>query len=192
MDETYGDRDRTFLEYAKTSETGLVNQGWKNSWDSVSYRDGHLGEPPIALCEVQGYADAAHRAMSYLGSRLGLHEDQEHWTQLHRLQLNFLHFWWKTNLPFTSRSMAKATCDVVASNAGHCLWSGTRARGMGQSVVERLLAGDMYTEWGIRTLSEREQRYNPMSYHNGSVRRHDTAIVGAGLLRLGRKSPEDR
>ncbi len=189
--QTYGDRDGdTFLEYAKTSETGLVNQGWKDSWDSVSYRDGHLGEPPIALCEVQGYAYAAYRAMSYLAGRLGLHEDQEHWNQIAQtLQLNFLRaFWWEGEFTFyLALDGQKRPCDVVASNAGHCLWSGIVPEEWGQSVVERLLAGDMYTEWGIRTLSEREQRYNPMSYHNGSVWPHDTAIVGAGLARLGRK-----
>ena len=131
---TYGDRDGdTFLEYAKISETGLVNQGWKDSWDSVSYRDGHLGEPPIALCEVQGYAYAAYRAMSYLAGRLGLHEDQEHWNQTAQtLQLNFLRAsGGKTNSPFILRSMARSDPVMsspptrgIASGPASCLRNG--------------------------------------------------------------------
>ncbi|HEU5348457.1 MAG TPA: glycogen debranching N-terminal domain-containing protein [Ktedonobacterales bacterium] len=187
----YGDRDGdTFLEYEKTSETGLVNQGWKDSWDSISYRDGCLGEPPIALCEVQGYAYAAYRAMSYLSGRLGKHDEREYWRKTaETLQMNFLRsFWWEEEYTFyIALDGEKRPCDVVASNAGHCLWSGIVPEEWGQPVVERLLADDMYTEWGIRTLSAREQRYNPMSYHNGSVWPHDTALVGAGLARLGRK-----
>lgn len=187
----YGDRDGdTFLEYAKTSETGLVNQGWKDSWDSVSYRDGRLGEPPIALCEVQGYAYAAYRAMGYLASRLGHFDKQERWNQTaETLRMNFLRsFWWEEEYTFyLALDGQKKPCDVVTSNAGHCLWSGIVPDEWGQSVIERLLASDMYTEWGIRTLSSREQRYNPMSYHNGSVWPHDTALVGAGLARFGRK-----
>lgn len=188
----YGDRDGdTFLEYAKTSPTGLVNQGWKDSWDSISYHNGKLSEPPIALCEVQGYAYAAYRAMGYLASRLGLHKEQDHWYSTARtLQVNFLNsFWWeKENTFYLALDGQKQPCDVVSSNAGHCLWSGIVPDEWGQRVVDRLLANDMYTEWGIRTLSDREQRYNPMSYHNGSVWPHDTALVGAGFARVGRKA----
>ncbi|HEX6542937.1 MAG TPA: glycogen debranching N-terminal domain-containing protein [Ktedonobacterales bacterium] len=187
----YGDRDGdTFLEYEKTSETGLVNQGWKDSWDSVSYRDGRLGEPPIALCEVQGYAYAAYRAMSYLANRMHRHDDEEHWlAAAEELQANFLRaFWWEQEQTlYLALDRNKQPCDVVASNAGHCLWSGILPNEQGHAMVDRLLADDMYTEWGIRTLSGREQRYNPMSYHNGSVWPHDTALVGSGFSRIGRK-----
>ena len=187
----YGDRDGdTFLEYAKTSETGLVNQGWKDSWDSISYRDGRLSEPPIALCEVQGYAYAAYQAMSYLANRLGLRKEQEHWRSVAQtLRTNFLRdFWWEEeNTFYLALDGQKQPCNVVASNAGQCLWTGIVPDEWAQPIVDRLLADDIYTQWGIRTLSAREQRYNPMSYHNGSVWPHDTALVAAGFARVGRK-----
>lgn len=187
----YGDRDGdTFLEYAKTSEWGLVNQGWKDSWDSISYRDGRLSEPPIALCEVQGYAYAAYQAMSYLANRLGLRKEQEQWRSMAQtLQTNFLRdFWWEEeNTFYLALDGQKQPCDVVTSNAGQCLWTGIVPDEWAQPIVGRLLTDDIYTEWGIRTLSAREQRYNPMSYHNGSVWPHDTALVAAGFSRIGRK-----
>ena len=187
----YGDRDGdTFLEYVKTSEKGLINQGWKDSWDSISYHDGRLSEPPIALCEVQGYAYAAYRAMSYLAGRLSLRKEQEQWRNAAQtLQTNFLRdFWWEEeNTFYLALDGQKNPCNVVASNAGHCLWSGIVPDEWGQPVVSRLLGEDMCTKWGIRTLSGRERRYNPMSYHNGSVWPRDTAIVGAGFARVGRK-----
>lgn len=188
---TYGDRDGdTFLEYAKTSETGLVNQGWKDSWDSISYRDGQLSDPPIALCEVQGYAYAAYLSMSYLAGRLGLPEEQTHWRHTAQtLQMNFLRdFWWEAESTFyLALDGQKRPCDVVSSNAGQCLWTGIVPDEWGRPMVDRLLADDMCTEWGIRTLSSREKRYNPMSYHNGSVWPHDSALVGAGFARVGCK-----
>ena len=186
----YGDRDGdTFLEYEKTAATGLVNQGWKDSWDSVSYRDGRLAEPPIALCEVQGYAYAAYRAMSYLASRLGLGDEEKHWLgAAQTLQVNFLRsFWWEEeNAFYLALDGQKRPCDVISTNAGQCLWTGIVPDDWGQPLVDRMLAEDMCTEWGLRTLSSREKRYNPMSYHNGSVWPHDTAIVGAGFARIGR------
>jgi glycogen debranching enzyme len=187
----YGDRDGdSFLEYAKTEETGLVNQGWKDSWDSISYRDGRLSEPPVALCEVQGYAYAAYRAVSYLAGRLGLQQEERQWrSAAHTLQANFLRdFWWADEgTLYLALDGQKQPCDVVASNAGHCLWTGIVPDELGETVADRLIAPDMYTKWGIRTLSEREHRYNPMSYHNGSVWPHDTALVGSGFARIGRK-----
>src|SRR6185312_17321303 len=118
----YGDRDGdTFLEYVKTSEKGLINQGWKDSWDSISYHDGRLSEPPIALCEVQGYAYAAYRAMSYMAGRLSLHKEQEHWRDTAQtLQANFLRdFWWEEeNTFYLALDGQKNPCNVVASNAG--------------------------------------------------------------------------
>jgi glycogen debranching enzyme len=187
----YGDRDGdTFLEYARTSPTGLVNQGWKDSWDSISYRDGELGEPPIALCEVQGYAYAAYRAMGYLASRLGLPEEQAQWNSAAQtLQANFLRsFWWADeNTFYLALDGQKRPCDVVTSNAGQCLWTGIVPDEWGKPVVDRLMAEDMCSDWGLRTLSHRERRYNPMSYHNGSVWPHDTALAAAGFARVGRK-----
>jgi glycogen debranching enzyme len=117
----YGDRDGdTFLEYAKTTETGLVNQGWKDSWDSISYRDGRLSEPPIALCEAQGYAYAAYQAMSYLASRLGLRNEQEHWrsaaqTSGGRKKTPSISHWMARNSPAMSSPLMRASASGLAS-----------------------------------------------------------------------------
>jgi glycogen debranching enzyme len=187
----YGDVDKDgFLEYAKMSEKGLVNQGWKDSWDSVMHGDGHLAEPPIALCEVQGYAYAAYKAMAYLATRMGRHEDVAQWEHAaQELQANFLkRFWWEEeNVFYLALDGQKQPCKVVSSNAGQCLWTGIVPDEWADEMVSRLMQPDMYTRWGIRTLSEYAARYNPMSYHNGSVWPHDTAMVGAGFAQYGRK-----
>ncbi len=187
--QTFGDIDHDgFLEYAKMSDKGLVNQGWKDSWDAVSYANGHLAKPPIALCEVQSYAYAAYLAMRYLARRLGLLEDAAQWEMTAaRHQENFLrHFWWpEEDCFYLALDGDKRPCDVVSSNAGQCLWTGIVPEDRAEAVIARMMRDDMYTEWGIRTLSTRAQRYNPMSYHNGSVWPHDTALIAAGFARYG-------
>ncbi len=187
----YGDVDGdTFLEYAKISDRGLVNQGWKDSWDSVMHADGNLAPPPIALCEVQGYAYAAYNAMTYLANRLGKHDEAAEWERhAEALRANFLRqFWWEDEHVFyLALDGEKRPCKVVSSNAGQCLWSGIVPEELADRMVSRLMSRDMYTEWGIRTLSSRAARYNPMSYHNGSVWPHDTAMVGSGFARYNRK-----
>ncbi|MGZ3664584.1 MAG: amylo-alpha-1,6-glucosidase [Ktedonobacterales bacterium] len=187
----YGDFDGDgFLEYAKVSDKGLVNQGWKDSWDSVSHEDGRLAHPPIALSEVQGYTYAAYRAMSYLATRLGQVDAAASWDrQAEHLRSLFVErFWWPEEDTFyLALDGDKRPCKVVSSNPGHCLWSGIVPEDHANALVDRMMRQDMYTEWGIRTLSSTAARYNPMSYHNGSVWPHDTAMVGAGFSRYGRK-----
>ena len=187
----YGDIDDDgFLEYSKISEKGLVNQGWKDSWDSVSHADGALAHPPIALCEVQGYAYAAYRAMSYLAARLGHAKDAVAWQQQadHLRDLFVERFWWHEEDTFyLALDGDKRPCKVVSSNAGQCLWTGIVPEDRAEALINRMMRKDMYTEWGIRTLSSRAVRYNPMSYHNGSVWPHDTAIIGAGFSQYGCK-----
>jgi glycogen debranching enzyme len=187
----YGDQDGdTFLESRTISEKGLANQGWKDSWDSISHQDGRLAEAPIALCEVQGYAYTAYRAMSYLAERLSKPEDAAYWTGVaEKLQTNFLNrFWWGDEQVFyLALDGSKQPCEVVTSNSGQCLWSGIVPDTLADKMVNRLMRQDMYSGWGIRTLSEHAARYNPMSYHNGSVWPHDTAIIGAGFARYGKK-----
>jgi glycogen debranching enzyme len=186
----YGDRDGDgFLEYARVSETGLVNQGWKDSWDAVFHADGSLAPPPIALCEVQGYAYAAYHAMSYLAGRLGKSEQALGWEKKAAdLRANFLkNFWWEDEHVFyLALDGQKRPCQVVSSNAGQCLWTNIVPQEWANVMVSRLMAEDMYTGWGMRTLSTSAARYNPMSYHNGSVWPHDTAVIGAGFARYGR------
>ncbi|HZR44013.1 MAG TPA: glycogen debranching N-terminal domain-containing protein [Ktedonobacteraceae bacterium] len=188
----YGDRDHDgFIEYHKTSPTGLDNQGWKDSWDAISHGDGRLATSPLALCEVQGYAFAAYRAMGYLASRMGKADEAGRWGQIAKtLRENFLrHFWWEQeHALYLALDKDKAPCDVVTSNAGQCLWTGIVPEEQAKLIISRLMREDMYSGWGLRTLSAHAKRYNPMSYHNGSVWPHDTALVGAGFSRYGGKS----
>jgi len=190
----YGDRDGdTFIEYHNASEHGLGNQGWKDSWDAISHGDGRLAVSPTALCEVQGCAFAAYRAMSFLAGRIGKAEEALQWEQFAQaLQRNFLErFWWEEEQTFyLALDGAKDPCEVVSSNAGQCLWSGIVPPEKARQVRERLMREDMYSGWGIRTLSERASRYNPLSYHNGSIWPHDTAMVGVGFARHGEGKAE--
>jgi glycogen debranching enzyme len=188
----YGDRDGdTFLEYDRKTEKGLINQGWKDSWDAVSHANGELAEAPIALCEVQGYAYAAYEAMRYLANRLHLPDDAAQWhAHAERLYANFWRsFWWEEEQTlYLALDRDKQPCQVVTSNAGQCLWTGIVPPRYAEPIIQRLRREDMYSEWGVRTLSARAVRYNPMSYHNGSVWPHDTALVGAGFARYGHKN----
>lgn len=192
----YGDRDGdSFLEYFKQADSGLVNQGWKDSEDAVSHADGQLAEGPIALCEAQGYAYAAYLSMSYLASRLGRVDESALWTERATLiRANFQQaFWWpEEQAYYLALDGEKRPCAVMSSNAGQCLWTGIPSDEQAEGLMNRLLRDDMHTEWGIRTLSSRAARYNPMSYHNGSVWPHDTAIIGAGFARYGRKDETAR
>ena len=183
----YGDRDGDgYLEYATHSALGLVNQGWKDSEDSVSHAGGALAAPPIALAEVQGYAYAALRGAADLAVALGegaiAAKLQRQATELFE---RFNRDFWLPHESFYALALdgEKRPCEVIASNAGHCLWTGIVPEARAAVVAKRLLADDMFSGWGIRTLSARERRYNPMSYHNGSVWPHDNAIAVAGFRR---------
>lgn len=189
----YGDKDKDlFLEYFSTSERGLISQGWKDSTgETVSHLDGSIAAPPIALCEVQGYAYAAYRAMGYLATRLGRLEDAVYWLEIAgKLQASFLsRFWWEDEHVFyMALDGSKQPCAIVTSNAGQCLWSGIVPDILAKKIITRLMRDDMYSGWGIRTLSAHAARYNPMSYHNGSIWPHDMALVGAGFARYGEKA----
>jgi glycogen debranching enzyme len=188
----YGDRDGDgFIEYHKVSEKGLANQGWKDAWDSTSHGDGRLATSPIALCEVQGYAFAAYRAMGTLARCLGNAQEAQQWEQrASTLQQQFLcSFWWEEEQVFyLALDSEKEPCDVVTSNAGQCLWTGIVPQEKAERIIARLMREDMYSGWGLRTLSTQAARYNPMSYHNGSVWPHDNALVGAGFARHGGKA----
>ncbi|HLJ33469.1 MAG TPA: glycogen debranching N-terminal domain-containing protein [Ktedonobacteraceae bacterium] len=188
---TYGDKDGdTFIEYHTASEKGLSNQGWKDAWDAISYSDGNIARSPLALCEVQGYAYGAYRAMSQLARMLGKDYEAAYWDRAaNRLRTNFLHrFWWEEEQVFyQGLNEHKQACDVVSSNAGQCLWTGIVPEDMAHQMIDRLMREDMFSGWGMRTLSTGARRYNPMSYHNGSIWPHDTALIGAGFARYGGK-----
>ncbi len=187
--DAYGDRDADgFVEYARVSEKGLVQQGWKDSQDSVFHADGRLADPPIALCEVQAYVYAAKRNAAELARALGLDERAERLAaQAADLRQRFERAFWSEDLGAYVLALdgRKQPCAVQTSNAGHCLFCGIASAEHAQRCAETLLGPDMFSGWGVRTLAAREARYNPMSYHNGSVWPHDNAIVAAGLARYG-------
>ncbi len=186
-----GDRDGDgFVEYARRSPTGLIQQGWKDSHDSVFHADGSLARPPIALCEVQGYVYAARRSAAEMAAALGREaRSEELWGQAASLQERFERAFWCDDLGSYALALDgdKRPCRVRTSNAGHCLFSGIADRQRAARTAETLLGPAMFSGWGVRTLAEGEVRYNPMSYHNGSVWPHDNALVAQGLAHYGLK-----
>jgi glycogen debranching enzyme len=185
-----GDRDGDgFLEYARHSDTGLVQQGWKDSFDSVFHADGTIAEAPIALCEVQGYAYAAWKAAATMAGVRGDHLREQEWNaRAQRLQARFEDAFWSDELGTYALALdgGKRPCLVRASNAGHCLFTGIVASPERASRVASLLMDDSsFAGWGIRTVAAGAARFNPMSYHNGSIWPHDNAIAAAGFARYG-------
>jgi glycogen debranching enzyme len=177
-----------YLRYESRSPRGLVNQGWKDSADAIMHASGELARPPIALVEVQAYQHAALLGGADVAQSIG-HADMA--TSLRerarRLRERFdAEFWMEEERFYALALDAEGRlCRVIASNPGHCLWAGLAPDGHAAAVAARLMAEDMFTGWGLRTLSARERRYNPMSYHNGSVWPHDTALAAGGLRRYG-------
>lgn len=190
--DTFGDSDGDgFVEYKRKSKTGLVQQGWKDSNDSVFHSDGQLAEGPIALCEVQGYVYQAKRHAAHMAAALG---DQQYSdalrSQADTLKQRFDQSFWCEEIGTYALALDgdKKPCRVRTSNAGHCLYTGISSPEHAAVTARTLLADDSFSGWGVRTLSSREIRYNAMSYHNGSVWPHDNAIIASGLARYGRKN----
>ncbi len=182
-----GDGDG-FVEYMQRSKRGLSNQGWKDSPDSITHADGKKAEGPIALCEVQGYVYAAKRAAAEIASLLGFGSRAELLRrQAKALKRNFDRSFWVPGLDTYAIALdgKKSQCRVKSSNAGHCLFSKIAEPEHAKKIVEGMLSDEMFTGWGMRTLSSSEARYNPMSYHNGSVWPHDNAMAGAGFAYYG-------
>jgi glycogen debranching enzyme len=184
-----GDPDQDgFIEYARRSKTGLVQQGWKDSWDSVFHEDGTLAEPPIALCEIQGYAYAAWHGAGQLAAARGDTSQAEAWhRRAETLQARFEQAFWCDELGTYALALdgKKQPCRVRTSNPGHCLFTGIASRSRAALIAETLMSEESFCGWGIRTVTAGAARYNPMSYHNGSVWPHDNAIAAAGLARYG-------
>jgi glycogen debranching enzyme len=187
----YGDADGDgFVEYAAHSHKGLVQQGWKDSKDSVFHADGKLAEPPIALCEVQGYVYAAKLAASRLSSMLGDAEESSRLeSEATDLQAKFEKSFWCPELATYAIALdgKKQACRVRASNAGHCLFTRLATEERARLVAQTLLGSDFFNGWGVRTLGSAEVRYNPISYHNGSIWPHDNAMIASGLANYGFK-----
>ncbi len=183
----FGDRDGDgFVEYQRATDRGLINQGWKDSFDGINDTIGHLAEAPIALCEVQGYVYAAMEARAELAEEFG---EAAIATRMRdrasELRTKFAEAFWLPEKGWYAVALDrhKQRVDSLTSNVGHCLWSGIVTDEHAAQLVERLSAPQMDCGFGLRTLASSMGAFNPMSYHNGSVWPHDTAIAVAGLLR---------
>jgi glycogen debranching enzyme len=187
--EQYGDADGDgYVEYLQKSERGLLQQGWKDSNDSIFHANGKIAEPPIALCEVQGYVFAAKQAAAQLCAALGFPARSELLSkEAEILKVRFNKDFWCEELGTFALALdgQKQPCRVSTSNAGHALFSGIATQGHAKAVCDTLLSASLFSGWGVRTVSAAEKRYNPMSYHNGSVWPHDNALIGAGFARYG-------
>ncbi|HUO82975.1 MAG TPA: amylo-alpha-1,6-glucosidase [Gammaproteobacteria bacterium] len=179
-----------FVEYARRSERGLVQQGWKDSFDSVFHADGEPALAPIALCEVQGYVYEALRYAGELAAALGRDQPaQALRARAADLRARFNEAFWCDEIASFGLALDgdKRLCRVRASNAGHALFTGIARGELAPKVANMLLSPAMFSGWGVRTLAAGEQRYNPMSYHNGSVWPHDNALIAMGCARYGLK-----
>jgi glycogen debranching enzyme len=191
--EHFGDRDGDgFIEYARRTPQGLRQQGWKDSEDSVFHADGRIADAPIALCEVQGYAYAAHRALAGLAGVVGDGERRaRHAHAASVLRDRVDDAFWDAGLGTYALALdgEKRRCRVRSSNAGHCLFSGVARPERAHAVAAALMDPRSFCGFGVRTVPAGEARYNPMSYHNGSVWPHDNAMIAWGLSRYRLHEP---
>jgi glycogen debranching enzyme len=185
----FGDRDGDgFVEYARHSSTGLVQQGWKDSYDSIFHADGTLAEPPIATCEIQAYVYGAWSGAARLAATRGDERLAADCRQrAARVRARFDEQFWSDELGTFALALdgGKRPCLVRSSNAGHCLFAGIAAPERARGAADTLMGDAMFAGWGVRTIAAGESRYNPMSYHNGSVWPHDNALIAAGLAHYG-------
>ncbi|XAS74178.1 glycogen debranching N-terminal domain-containing protein [Micrococcaceae bacterium Sec5.1] len=185
----YGDKDGDgFVEYERLNPQGLINQGWKDSWDGINFADGTLAEPPIALCEVQAYVYNAFLARAWIAYDAGdLTLADELVDRAASLKRQFNEQFWIPERGYYAIALdgRKRQVDACASNMGHCLILGIVDEDKAPQVAERLMSPEMFSGWGVRTLASNMGAYNPISYHNGSVWPHDNAIITTGLLRYG-------
>ncbi|TMK23252.1 MAG: amylo-alpha-1,6-glucosidase [Actinobacteria bacterium] len=185
----YGDFDGDgYVEYRKKSDSGLDNQGWKDSHDAIVHADGSIAESPIALVEVQGYVYDAWRQVARVAGALG-HTDvaEELDRKADRLKERFNEDFWMPEAGYYAVALDgnKQRVGSITSNPGHCLWSRIIDPARAGRVVRRLLAPDMSTGWGIRTLSEKNPAYDPIGYHTGSVWPHDNSLIAHGMKLMG-------
>lgn len=185
----YGDRDDDgFVEYRRRNDDGLINQGWKDSFDAIRYRDGRLAEAPIALVEVQAYVWDAKRRIAALARRRGEAALAERLTaEAEALRARFEEAFWMEDAGTYALALdaGKRQADAITSNPGHALWSGIVAPERAARVVASLFSPTLDSGWGIRTLASDQAGFNPIGYHIGSVWPHDNAFIAAGLKRYG-------
>ena len=190
--DTYGDADGDgFVEYQRMTDRGLANQGWKDSFDSIFHADGSGAEGPIALCEVQAYVFAAkqrrraYRAHAGRGRRARSRSS----ARPRRMRQRFEDRFWLDELDCYALALdgRKQPCRVLSSNAGHALFAGIADPERAARLARLLTGKRFFSGWGVRTIAAGEARYNPMSYHNGSVWPHDNALIALGLGAYGHK-----
>ncbi|MDQ1402580.1 MAG: hypothetical protein QOG03_896 [Actinomycetota bacterium] len=187
--EEFGDRDGDgYVEYQRASDRGLLNQGWKDSWDGIRFASGEVAKAPIALSEVQGYVYGAYLARAHFAAENGDTATHDRYREKaadlkHRFNRDF---WLEEKGYFAiGLDAQKRPIDSLASNMGHCLWSGIVDEDKAERVARHLMGDPMFSGWGVRTLASDSGGYNPISYHCGSVWPHDNAILAAGLMRYG-------
>ncbi len=184
-----------FVEYHRAHEQGLLNQGWKDSHDAIFHADGELAHGPIALVEVQGYVYLAKQLAARCAARLGKSERaRELILQSEELARRFEAAFWCPELSSYALALdgGKRACRVRSSNAGQILLTGIAAPERALEVADGLMRPQFFSGWGIRTIANTEARYNPMSYHNGSIWPHDNALIALGLARYGQKRSVER
>ncbi len=187
----YGDSDGDgFVEYARRSSTGLVSQAWKDSQDSVFHQDGTDAEAPIAICEVQGYVYMAKKHAAQIARALRNKKRSEELADEAEVLKELFHdaFWCEEIGTYAlALDKNKEPCKVRSSNVGHCLYTGIVKSQVAERVCDTLMNQNSFCGWGVRTIPLGEARYNPMSYHNGSVWPHDCSLIAMGLARYGQK-----
>ncbi|UZX02077.1 amylo-alpha-1,6-glucosidase [Arthrobacter sp. CDRTa11] len=185
----YGDKDGDgFVEYQRLNPRGLINQGWKDSWDGINFADGSMAEGSIALCEVQGYVYAAYTGRAWMAYDAGDTATATRYAdKAAQLKKQFNEQFWMPDRGYYAVALdgRKRQVDACASNMGHCLVYGLVDEDKAPQVVEHLMSPEMFSGWGVRTLASNMGAYNPASYHNGSVWPHDNALIASGLLRYG-------
>ncbi|MGW0802408.1 amylo-alpha-1,6-glucosidase [Nonomuraea sp. NPDC002799] len=185
--EEYGEHDG-FLYYQRKTDRGLINQGWKDSFDGVNFRDGTIARSPIALAEVQGYVYAAYLARAHFAHGHGDEATERRCVERSRaIKAAFNERFWLPDAGYFAMGLdgQGRPIDGLGSNMGHCLWTGIVDEDKAAQVAGHLLSPEMFTGYGVRTLASSMGAYNAMSYHNGSVWPHDNAIIAAGLMRYG-------
>ena len=187
--EEYGDADGDgYVEYQRKTDRGLANQGWKDSHDGIRYATGRIAQAPIALCEVQGYVYGALLARHYFAVEQGDTAAADRYrAKAVELKRRFNEDFWLDDRGWFAIGLDgdKRPIDSLASNMGHCLWTGIIDEEKAPLVAKRLVSPEMFSGWGIRTLASSMGGYNPISYHCGSVWPHDNALIASGLMRYG-------
>jgi glycogen debranching enzyme len=187
--EDFGDRDGDgYVEYRRASDRGLLHQGWKDSQDGIRFADGEVARAPVALCEVQAYVYGAYLARAHFAEEDGDADvAARYWSKASALKEAFNRDFWLEDRGWFAMALddRKRPADALASNMGHCLWTGIVDEDKAERVAAHLVGDELFSGWGIRTLGSSMVGYNPISYHCGSVWPHDNAIAAAGLMRYG-------